>query len=144
MKRLHRLLRRGGDQGTVAIFTVIISVAVIGMAGLLIDGGLAIHERERLYDIAEQAARAGADEIDPDILRETGEPVINPATACGRVEEILDTYGAEAEGITCGDIVGNEMHVDFTRDIRPTFLGIVWTGTFTITGTATAHPQDGV
>lgn len=137
-------LRRGDDEGTVAIFTVIISVAVIAMAGLLIDGGLAIHERERLYDIAEQAARAGADEIDVDILRETGEPVINPDTACARVEEILDTYGAEADGITCGDVIDNEMQVNFVRQINPTFLGIVWTGTFTIQGTATAHPQDGV
>ncbi|MGH3387587.1 MAG: pilus assembly protein TadG-related protein, partial [Actinomadura sp.] len=42
------------DRGTVSIFTVIFALFVILLAGLLVDGGLAIHARQRAADIAEQ------------------------------------------------------------------------------------------
>ena len=59
-----------------AVFTVVFAAAVFLLAGLLVDGGAAINARLRAADIAEQGARAAADEIDVDRLRETGRIVL--------------------------------------------------------------------
>ncbi|MFC7104684.1 Tad domain-containing protein [Nonomuraea rubra] len=63
---------RAGERGSMSVFTVLFSVVVFLLAGLLVDGGSAINARLRAADVAEQAARAGADELDVDHLRETG------------------------------------------------------------------------
>lgn len=61
------------QRGSMSIFTVIFSVVVFLLAGLLVDGGAAINARLRAADVAEQAARAAADEIDVEHLRATGQ-----------------------------------------------------------------------
>ena len=68
-----------------SVFTVLFSVVVFLLAGLLVDGGAAINARLRAADIAEQAARAGADQIDVDHLRATGEArMLGQAEVCAR------------------------------------------------------------
>src|SRR3954454_22297177 len=81
------------DRGTISMFTVLFTVSVFLLAGLLIDGGLAISARERASDIAEQAARAGANDINEDLLRRKNRVEINARTACGKASELLKTYG---------------------------------------------------
>ncbi|MCP9950632.1 TadE family protein [Actinomadura madurae] len=66
--------RHGRDRGTIAMYTVLFTPIVLLLAGLLVDGGLAIHARQRAADVAEQAARAGANQIDTAALRGTGRP----------------------------------------------------------------------
>ena len=86
-----------GDRGSMSVFTVIFSVAVFLLAGLLVDGGAAITARLRAADIAEQGARAAADEIDTDRLRETGEVVLrgDEDAVCRRAREIVDAQGTD-------------------------------------------------
>ncbi|GAA3235453.1 Tad domain-containing protein [Actinocorallia longicatena] len=140
-----REARRDGDRGTFSSFTVIFALAVLLFAGLLIDGGLAIHARQRAFDIAEQAARAGANEIDLDHLRETGEPLITDyGAACGAADELLGNY-PEISGSQCGAGEGeNEVSVTVTKTVNPTLLSLVHPAPFTMTVTATAHPQEGL
>lgn len=45
------------ERGSVAMYVVLFTPAVFLLAGLLVDGGLAIHARQRAADMAEQAAR---------------------------------------------------------------------------------------
>jgi hypothetical protein len=100
MKFFDRLLDRDEsprDAGSVAMFTAIFAIAAFALAGLLIDGGLAINERQRIYGIAESAARAGADNIDVPYLRETGKVRIQAAGACNRVRDIVAQYDGDAE-----------------------------------------------
>jgi Flp pilus assembly protein TadG len=66
----------------VTVFTVVFAIAVIFLLGLIVDGGIAMNAKERAADIAGQAARAAADDVDVATLR-TGQAVsINTETAC--------------------------------------------------------------
>jgi hypothetical protein len=131
------------DQGTVAMFTAIFALFVILLAGLLVDGGLAIHARERAADIAEQAARAGADDIDVARLRETGEPKINTGTACGKARGLADDYTDQIDAWQCG-ATEDEVQVTITIPVQPQLLNILpGLGEFRMTSTASAHPERG-
>jgi len=125
------------------MFTAIFALFVIMLAGLLVDGGLAIHARERAADIAEQAARAGADDIDETALRQTGEPAINTATACERSHQLAAAYADQLEGWGCVSSA-DQVSVTITIRVQLQLLNIVpGLGAFTMTSTATAHPERG-
>jgi Flp pilus assembly protein TadG len=144
---LRRLALRTGerDRGSISMFTVIFTVSVILLAGLLVDGGLAIHARQRAYDIAEQAARAGADDINEANLRATGNTEINVDTACGKVDKLLAAYPGEIDQqATICDRTPQEVTVTIQITVQPQLLSIVpGFSAFTMTGTASAHPDEG-
>ncbi|WP_243717753.1 pilus assembly protein TadG-related protein [Actinomadura sp. KC345] len=132
-----------GDRGTIALYTVLFTPIVFMLAGLLVDGGLAIHARQRAADMAEQAARAGANQIDADALRETGEPVLDPgrarAAACG----LLADYRERVTASQC-DADEEEVAVTVQISVRPQILGIIpGLGEFQMTSGATARPVTG-
>ena len=146
MKFLSRLLDRDEsprDAGSVAMFTAIFAIAAFALAGLLIDGGSAINERQRIYGIAESAARAGADNVDVPYLKETGEVRIQVAGACRRVEDIVAQYDGEVELAQC-DASDERVAVTLNKVVRTTLLQIVGFNDFELTATMSAHPQDGV
>src|SRR5450759_4709566 len=60
------------ERGSIAVFTVVFAIAVIFLTALILDGGIAMNAKERAADIAEQAARAAASNIDVRALRATG------------------------------------------------------------------------
>ncbi|HEY7483426.1 MAG TPA: pilus assembly protein TadG-related protein [Streptosporangiaceae bacterium] len=135
--------REVNDRGTVSLFTAIFALFAIMLAGLLVDGGLAISARERAADIAEQAARAGADDIDEAALRQTGEPTVNTATACTKARQLADTYADQLSGWGCAP-APDQVSVTITITVQPQLLNILpGLGTFTMTSTATAHPERG-
>jgi Flp pilus assembly protein TadG len=71
-----------GERGSVTVFTVVFAVAVIILLGLIVDGGIAMNAKERAADIAGQAARAAADDVNIATLRAGGAVSINSQTAC--------------------------------------------------------------
>ncbi len=107
-----------------SVFTVLFSVVVFLLAGLLVDGGSAINARLRANDIAEQAARAGADQIDVDHLRDTGEVRMQgQAEVCARAEEVVAAHGAD--GITPADCTVEQGQTLVTVAVR-----VRWTAFF--------------
>src|SRR3954469_22728779 len=66
----HLARRRAGPaRGAIGALTAVLAPAVIMLAGLVLDGGLALEARARGLDVAEQAARAAANECDEAVLR---------------------------------------------------------------------------
>ena len=64
------------ESGMVTAFVVIFTVALIVMAGLVFDGGLALSVKVQAIDDAQAAARAGAQAID---LPPIGPPARSPS-----------------------------------------------------------------
>ncbi|WP_245667403.1 TadE/TadG family type IV pilus assembly protein [Actinomadura macra] len=138
-----RLAASGRDRGSVAMYVVLFTPVVFMLAGLLVDGGLAIHARQRAADMAEQAARAGANEIDTDALRDTGKPVLAPDRARAAACAMLASYRDQIAGSEC-DADGQEVAVTVEIRVEPQFLGIIpGFGDFQMTSSATAHPVTG-
>jgi Flp pilus assembly protein TadG len=135
------------DTGSASMFTVIFAFFVIVLAGLLVDGGLAIHARQRAADIAEQAARATADDIDVAHLRATGEAKIKDAgVACARADRLLRAYGDEVAARTCDVSAANDQAtVRVTIVVKLQLLSIVpGFDSFKMDSQATAEPQQGI
>jgi Flp pilus assembly protein TadG len=87
-------LRGQAEAGFVSLYVVVITVGVLAMAGLVIDGGNALAAREQATDAAQQAARAGADALSPESLR--GSPTgltASPTAAQAAADRVLDTAG---------------------------------------------------
>ncbi|MDL4814744.1 TadE/TadG family type IV pilus assembly protein [Actinomadura opuntiae] len=147
---MRRALRRAAararvrdDRGTIAMYTVLFTPIVLMLAGLLVDGGLAIHARQRAADLAEQAARAGANEIDTDALRATGEPVLDPGRARTAACDLLGASGTEVAASRC-DADQQQVTVTVEITVKPQILGIIpGLGSFTLSSTETAHPVTG-
>ena len=130
------------DRGTISMFTVLFTLVVMLLGGLVVDGGTAIHARQRAYDIAEQAARAGADDIDENTLRNTGKAQVDTATACGKVSDLVAAYGGQVTGFSCDPQAG-QVTVTVHINVSTTLLGMIGFNTFNMQGQASAHPEEG-
>lgn len=111
-----------------------LTVALLAMAGLVIDGGAAIAARERAADLAEQAARAGADALVPASLRghsPTGLRV-DPAAARAAADRVLSLGG------DTGELTINGLDVTVTAHVPRRAVILSAVGINDLTGTATA------
>lgn len=154
MLRLKALLKSGqadGERGSITVFVVVFAVAVVFLTGLILDGGIALNARERAVDMAGQAARAAAGDIDLTTLEGGGKPVIGPG-ACARAEELIQQYAAidnsgvdkvdSAEMVLCRAPVGA---VQATIEVRITTTPIVGIlGGFTEYGQDDAFTECGI
>jgi Flp pilus assembly protein TadG len=112
----------------------LLTVALLAMAGLVIDGGAAIAARERAADLAEQAARAGADALVPASLRGPSPASIqvDPAAARAAAERVLSLGGAT------GELTINGRDVTVTAHVPRRALILSAVGINDLTGSATA------
>lgn len=145
--RRHTRNRRDGERGSVAVFTAIFAVGVIFLVALIVDGGNALSARERAYDIAEQAARAAADDLNTASLRTNGTVTIDWTTACGYAQREITSYAATFNTVTsasmtsCGQGANAATAtVSVTIDAQPVIPGF---GALTATETATATNECG-
>lgn len=129
-----------GDAGNAGIVLVLITPALFGVAGLVVDGGRAINARQLAANQAEQAARAGADQLDLDAVR-AGEGLrIDPFAARGAAERYLAASGGS--GTVAVD--STTVTVTVTTTTRTAFLAVVGINQFRVTGTATGRPARGI
>ena len=141
LARRRDRLQDDGDRGSLTAYLLIMTVALVLLAGLVLDGGAALTAHGTAADTAQQAARAGADALDGTSLR-AGTPAgltANPAAARAAAAGVLD-----AAGVT-GDITVNGATVTVTaRASKSTaILTIVGIGQVGGTATATAVPLHG-
>ncbi len=88
------------DRGSVSVWVVIFAFVTIALLILVVDGGEVMIAKSRAADIAEQAARAAADDLDRGTLR-SGHVVIS-AAACdpdGPAATLIASY-AKGIGVT--------------------------------------------
>ena len=62
-------MREASDRGSVSLWVVIFAFTTLALLVLVVDGGQAMNAKSRAADIAEQAARAAADDVNVGDLR---------------------------------------------------------------------------
>lgn len=128
------------DDGHVTAFVVVLMTGILALAGLGLDGGLALAAKIRAVGQAEAAARAGAQAIDLDTYRATGRLVLVPDLAVAAARTQLVAAGAEGEvSLRDGGVV-----VRVTATHVPRFLGLAGITELGVSGEARAVPQGGV
>jgi Flp pilus assembly protein TadG len=138
------------ERGSITIFVVFFAIIALALAALLVDVGNAMNAKERASDIAEQAARAGANDIDIANLRTSGTVTINYAQALPDCESLAVQYGEQTTGndkfdvhATCAPGPGaNE--VTATVSVTTTPIIAASLGQFTETVSRSAHPECGI
>lgn len=128
------------DEGRVTAFVVVLTTAVIAMAGLTLDGGRALSAKVEAIGRAEAAARAGADAIDLTTYRTTGAAVLLPTQAAARAQAYLASVDATGTVTVAGDVV--TVSVTATTDTQ--LLGLIGITHLQVTGAGSARPRIGV
>lgn len=132
--------RTGGDAGQVTPFAVLMTIALLAVAGLVLDAGLALAEKVRALDIAQAAARAGAQELDLYKYRTSNVAELDPARAASAARAWLVSAGVD------GDATATTTTVTVTvrRTSSTQLLQIVGVSELHVSAAATATAVQGV
>lgn len=143
--RIGAVLSRGrrGERGAISAMIVTLIVMLFMLAGLVVDGGFAINARQKLYDDAEQAARAAANQIDIETLRARGEVVILEAQARQTAQNYMSARGYPAGRVRV-EVGAGEVTVFAQDTVDTTLLQLIFVPDFEISGQATSRPAVGI
>ena len=130
-------LRR--KRGQVTVFVAGASLGLILVAGLAVDGGRILAGRERAFDEAQEAARAGADALSPNALRGGSPTLVDPNAAVSAAQSYIHATGDTAQ-VT---VEGDQVTVVVTAQVQTDILSVAGLNTVTVTGSATAEPERG-
>ena len=130
------------DRGAVSIIIVLLAGAFFGLAGLVWDGGRAITARQHAADLAEQAARAGADDLDLTAIRDDGVGNIDVPRAT--VDACHYVHVASPDSGCTATATGQAVTVRVTTHTPTALLGIIGVSSFTTHGYASASAVRGV
>ena len=133
----QRAQRRYDDSGTVTAFVVVFMSALLLMAGLVLDGGLALAAKVDAIDEAQAAARAGAQAVDVPTYRSTGQVTLDPAEAVADADAYLAATGRTGTV----SVQGEQVTVTVTIAQPTEILSLVGVGHITVTGTGTATAE---
>jgi Flp pilus assembly protein TadG len=123
------------DEGSAAMWLIVVTSALLVMCGLVFDGGAALAAKGRAADVAQQAARAGADALDADTLYRGGGAGALRAQRAAAVAEARAVLAAA--GVTGDATVTAEGVTVTATSTRPTAI-LTIIGVDEVTGTATA------
>lgn len=76
-----------------SVFVAVMAVAFVLVAGLVVDGGNKLGALSEARDIADNAARAGAQAVDDASYRASGTPTLDPVAASGAAHRYLASVG---------------------------------------------------
>lgn len=127
------------DEGGATVFIVCLVVALFAVIAIVFDVGLGIATKVDARNVAAEAARTGAAEIDLALWRSTGEALLDPAAAeAAALDYLADAgYGGTAEATPASITVTVETSWD------PVMLDVIDQGTWTVRATQTSEPSTG-
>lgn len=126
--------RRTDDRGSLSIYVAFLAPAVLALSGLVVDGGGALVAKQRAGDQAEQAARAGANAINVEEIRGSGNRWIECSAARGQVSAYFARSRADSYSVVTCDV--GQIEVEVVVKYQSIFLG----RTFNMRQAATASP----
>jgi Flp pilus assembly protein TadG len=128
-----RLRRRRDERGAAAWTLIITTTAFVALLGLVGGGGELINERVEAKRAAEQAARAGADELSVPAVR-SGTDAVDAGDAIARAKGVLNRAGWTGTV----RVQGSKVIVTATGTRNPEFLGLLGVGAIRISETGSA------
>jgi len=137
-----RAARRDDDRGGIAVFTAIVTMVLLGIIGLVVDGGGKLQATERADAVAMEAARAAGQAIVAgDAI--TGTAIrVDPQAAEAAAQAYLHKAGATGRVSISDDRTQLTVTVSDTYDTK--FMSVVGIGSMSVTGQSTATLLHGV
>lgn len=135
MRRSPRSDRRRSDRGSVTGYVVCSTVGLIACAGLVFDGGRLLDARIEAADLAENAARAGAQQV---VSIRDGQWRLDTVGAQRAAAGYLHAHGASGEV----SVSANDVSVTVTLHREMALLGVVGVSGKDVSATRTARAVD--
>ncbi len=117
----------------------VVAVALLALAGLVIDGGMALAAKRQAIDVAEQAARAGAGQLSIGALHGGRLGLDRPAAIAA-----ADRYLRRAHMPGFATASGDQVTVRVAFEQSTLILGIIGIDQLHITASASAIDTHGV
>ncbi len=118
------------ERGSASVLVAVLAVAFLMVAGLALDGGRKLGALSEARDLADNAARAGAQAVDTDAYQLTGSPSLDPDEAQQAAADYLSATGHNGTVV----VNGSTVTVTVTLTVPTRFLP----GPFTVHATESA------
>ena len=120
---------------------LVMFVALLALAGIVIDGGAKLDQAENANAIAQEAARAGAGMVNQSKALATGSFTVDQAQALAAAQQYLARAGYQGTAVPDGP---DTIRVTVTVTAPTHVLSIIGIDTMRSTGSATASLVTGV
>jgi Flp pilus assembly protein TadG len=140
----HRRLAIADQTGSISASVPLLVLTVLVLVGFVFDGGNAITAHRRAVNLAEQAARAGAQRLDVGALRSRGQFRLDPVAARAAAAAYLASTGNTGQVQVGRDADGDYVEVTVAWPQPAVFAGLLGRGRFTGTGRGRAHNCHGL
>lgn len=121
------------ERGSVSIMVAVLGIAFLMVAGLALDGGRKLGALSEARDIADNAARAGAQAVDPAAYRDTGKPTLDPVAATLAANAYLAAVGHTGTISVEGETVTVTVSLNVTTRFLPGPISVTATESATAT-----------
>jgi type IV secretory pathway TrbL component len=138
-RRCHTGVR---DHGSISLMLVVLFAALVGLAGIVVDGGAKLTAGENAIAVAQEAARAGAMTVDESAAYSSGSFVVSQEQALAAARSYLIGAGYHRYSLAADGARAIRVSVTVTEPTR--FLALIGVDSFTCTGTATASLVTGL
>jgi Flp pilus assembly protein TadG len=135
----RRRLADDWDRGSMSLFFAVVTLGLLIIMGLLVDGGGALNADNRATSLAQEAARTAGEQLDPAQAIEGTAITIDPDAAVTAAQDYLADAGVQGT-VTASDD-GQTLTVTVHDTYHTIFGSLLGLGTLTVTGTAQAHLQ---
>ena len=146
--RRLRLSRTGviwaAQRGQALAWTAVMLPLFLAVVGLAADGGLVFSARREIQNVADSAARAGAQQIDVRVYRESrGRTVVLDESAAHSIAaEHVARQGSDLQARI--EVDPRRVRVEASRDAPTSFLRLVGIGTVRVSAAASAEVRHGI
>ena len=130
------------DRGGLSLMIVVLFVALVALAGIVVDGGAKLNADENAVALAQEAARAGATTVDQSAAYSSGTFVVDEQQAVSAASSYLAAAGQRQFVVVPHGNRAIWVSVTITEPTR--FLSLIGIDSVTSTGTATASLVTGV
>jgi hypothetical protein len=134
--------RCSGDRGSATAFLAVAVMALLLMAGLVVDGGGKVRAAQRADRIAAEAGRAAGQQIDLPLAVSGERPRVAPAAAVEAARAYLRQADVTGEVAVSAD--RREITIEVTTVTSTVFLGLVGVDELTAHGSATVELVRGI
>lgn len=121
------------DSGSITAFVVMLTMTFVACAGLAVDGGRMVAAKVQLADQAENAARAGTQEITG--LR-TGDPQVDVERAISTAQDFMTRHEIHGQVVA----TSSEVTVTTSRVVSMSLLSLFGVGSRLVTAQRSARP----
>jgi Flp pilus assembly protein TadG len=129
------------DRVSLTLMMAVLMVALLALAGLVVDGGRKLNESAGAYAVAQEAARAGAGMVSRSAAYRSGTFEVDPAQALAAARAYLAASGHTGTVSLDGT---DRIRVTVTVTERTLVLSLIGIDTMSATATAVASLVSGV